>query len=88
MNGKAKINITLKFAFDNMEQATDDLNALIEENLMPANGELKEMSDTLNAISSKVVKFKKLLTVVKELDGKRKEFIANVNEDKNEEIQP
>jgi hypothetical protein len=85
MNDKAKINITLEFASNELEQATETLNALIEENLMPANGELKAMSETINSIFSKVKKFKELLAGVKELDEKRKEFIGAVNEKKDEE---
>ncbi len=84
MNEKFAINQTLQFARNNLSDATRMLATMIDESVLPANGELSEMESHAKEIISEARQFKEFLVRVREVDSARKNIIKAVKEGKEE----
>jgi len=84
MNNKYIIANSLTFSKNNLESASKLLNQEINESVLPANGEIKELSKLVNEIISQANHFKKLLRGVKVIDDQRRELVESVNETKDD----
>ena len=84
MNQKFIISQTLEFARNEVADATKLLAQLIDDSILPSNGELDRMETTIKEIILGAKQFKEFLSKVREVDVLRKDTMNAVKENKEE----